>query len=248
MGHMRQSRRGVRGQAAVEAAVTLPLTIFVLLGSLQLFLMLQARIMAQYAAFWAAREGSVTQASCPDMQDVALKSLLPTFIGLRSSEAVERESLHRGSRLGYRYDPSRERGFSGDIFWLMRERPLARDVHRRLEETFDQGGEPMRLEVRLVFWYPLRIPFADWVMTKMMRAWFGVAPYRGANPLMLAERDARWVESPEQFEERALRAEYARRTEAGEYVFPIVTTASMRMMTPPAPEHFRSQHCELSPP
>ena len=35
-----------RGQAAVEAALTLPLTVFLILGALQLFMLIQARIMA----------------------------------------------------------------------------------------------------------------------------------------------------------------------------------------------------------
>src|SRR5688572_11906480 len=38
--------RGDAGQAAVEAALTLPLAVFLVLGTLQLFLMLQARLMA----------------------------------------------------------------------------------------------------------------------------------------------------------------------------------------------------------
>ena len=35
--------RAESGQAAVESALTLPLAVFLILGSLQLFLMLQAR-------------------------------------------------------------------------------------------------------------------------------------------------------------------------------------------------------------
>ncbi len=238
-------RPRARGQAAVEAAVVMPLTVFLVLGTLQLFLMLQARLMAQYAAYWAAREGSVTQGSCGAMGDVALKALLPTFVALRDVGDVEPESAARRVAAGYRYDPRRERGFSGDIFWVAREQPLARDVTRAGEESFDQGGEPVRLEVRLVFWYPLRVPFADAALTRLWRVFLGAAPPReeGANPLLPVEQALRWREAPARLDDGALRREYARRTGRGEYVFPIVTTASMRMMTPPAPEHFESQDC-----
>lgn len=225
--------------------MVLPLTVFLVLGTLQLFLMLQARLMAQYAAYWAVREGSVTRGSCGAMEAVALKALLPTFVALRGEDAVEEEARRRrGGARGYRYDPRRERGFSGDIFWVARERPLAREVTFAGEETFDQGGEPARLEVRLVFWYPLRIPFADGVMSRMFRAAFALAPLReGANPLLPVERQTRWTAGPQRLDDAALREEYARRTASGEHVFPIVTTASMRMMTPPAPEHFAAQDC-----
>ncbi len=47
------------GQALVEAALTLPLTVFLILGTLQLFLLLQARTLTEYAAFLAVRKGSV---------------------------------------------------------------------------------------------------------------------------------------------------------------------------------------------
>ena len=39
---------GQSGQAGVESALTLPLTLFLLLGTLQLFLLLQARVLTEY--------------------------------------------------------------------------------------------------------------------------------------------------------------------------------------------------------
>ena len=47
----------------MEAALTLPLVVFLILGTLQLFMMLQGRIMAEYAVFKAVRAGSVTTAT-----------------------------------------------------------------------------------------------------------------------------------------------------------------------------------------
>jgi hypothetical protein len=230
------------GQAAIEAALTLPLLTFLVLGSLQLFLMIQARQMAQYAAFWAAREGSVTQANCVDMKAVTLKALLPTFTVLRDVAAI-RDAARRMKASGYRYDPLRQPGFSGDVFWLLRDRPLVADVDRAEVERFDQGRAPMRLEVRLVYWFPLRIPFANWVMVSLVRAAYGLENYSRINPLMPAAGNAKWTDQGKRFDDAAVREAFDQRTEAGERVFPIIVSSSMRMLTPAVVENFRTQHC-----
>jgi hypothetical protein len=76
----RASSLGERGQAAVEAALTLPLTIFLILGSLQLFMMLQGRIMSEYAAFEAVRAGSRYHGDCKPMTHAVLAALLPSVV------------------------------------------------------------------------------------------------------------------------------------------------------------------------
>ncbi|MBL8954468.1 MAG: pilus assembly protein [Myxococcaceae bacterium] len=234
-------RRPDAGQAAVEAALVLPLVVFIALGTLQLFLMLQARQMAQYAAFWAAREGSVTQGRCDDMQRVTLKALLPTFTRVRdAAELQQRSSGYEAAK--YRFDARTEPGFDGTMFWLLRDAPRAGSVVARDEETFDQGGAAVRLEVRLVFWYPMQIPFASSVMAQISRAVFGLGSPRGADPLMPV-RDARWRDEGFRFRDVVVRDELLSRLARGERVFPITVTSSMRMMTPPAPEYFDHQDC-----
>jgi Flp pilus assembly protein TadG len=47
-------RRRDSGQSAVETALVLPLVTFMILGTLQLFMLLQAKLMAQYAVYQAA--------------------------------------------------------------------------------------------------------------------------------------------------------------------------------------------------
>ena len=59
--------RSQSGQAVVEAAIVLPAIVFLLLLTIQLTQLQQARLMAEYAAFSAARgllEGEGYQ-SCP---------------------------------------------------------------------------------------------------------------------------------------------------------------------------------------
>lgn len=240
--HGRQS-----GQAAVESALTLPLVIFLILGTLQLFMMLQARIMAQYAVFRATRAGSISNGDCDRMLHAAVGALLPTFTRTDSPELLGqafedfRKNKYQGGKSKFRGGSNGDE-FKGDVVWILRESPTG--VTAEDQDTFDQGGGPQRLEVKMVFWYPLRMPFVDWVMTKMFRARYALEDYHAANPLMLTVNDANWKDESVDLD-TLIRKEYGERTGPGTsaYVFPIVATYSMRMMTPPLVKHFGSQHC-----
>jgi hypothetical protein len=79
--------QGESGQAVVEAAIVLPAVIFLLLCTIQLTQLQQARIMVEYAAFAAARAGIVMNGnngsskgvSDGPMHDAAVLAVLPTF-------------------------------------------------------------------------------------------------------------------------------------------------------------------------
>jgi hypothetical protein len=45
----------------------------------------------------------------------------------------------------------------------------------------------------------------------------------------------------------AAEAEFLRRYQAQQYVFPVVASYAMRMMTPPHPRFFQRQNCEPAP-
>ncbi len=79
-------REGEQGQALVEAAFILPAMIFLLLLTLQLTQLQQARLMVEYAAFAAARAGIVMNGDNGSsngfdgpMHDAAVLAVLPTF-------------------------------------------------------------------------------------------------------------------------------------------------------------------------
>src|SRR5437867_11646542 len=79
-------RRGEEGQAIVEAAIILPAMVFLLLLTIQLTQLQQARIMCEYAAFAAARTGIVMNGNNGSsngfngpMHDAAAMAVLPTF-------------------------------------------------------------------------------------------------------------------------------------------------------------------------
>jgi hypothetical protein len=65
------------GQAFVETAITMPLFVFVILGTLQLGLMHQAHALTKYAAYKAVRAGSLRNAKKDVMERAAVAVLLP---------------------------------------------------------------------------------------------------------------------------------------------------------------------------
>ncbi|WP_191264242.1 TadE family protein [Comamonas sp. JC664] len=67
------------GQAAVEAAMIMPLTVFMTLGIIQLTMMQHAKLMTEYAAYQAARAGIVWNGNNERMHDAAIVALLPTM-------------------------------------------------------------------------------------------------------------------------------------------------------------------------
>jgi hypothetical protein len=259
LSHTSRPPRGESGQAAVEAALTLPLTLFLILGTLQLFMMLQGRIMAEYAAFEAVRAGSRHHGDCIPMMHAGLAGLLPnvvSYLGRGTSGGTPAQKLANAwsRRIGAPNNPRPRfvRGMdgersSGSIFWLAREQPLAGSVPSPEDVDFDaptQGGGGMRLEVRLVYWFPLKIPFADWVMTQFFLTYFGLQTYNYTNPLMTAEKRAGWTAgaSPPSLDSQ-IRSEFLSRVNSREYVFPIQATYGMRMMTPARSEFFSQQNC-----
>jgi len=244
----------------VESALTLPLMVFLILGMLQLFLMLQARLMAEYAAFRATRVGSVRHGDCEAMTHAAILALLPTFhsfLGANAGAApADKLALAFAARRGNQYagrngaaDRVRELdgNHTGSIVWIIRNSPLAVSVPDE-DQRFDQfDAGIVRLETRLVYWFPLKVPFANWVIARLTLARWGWRDYTDQNPLMLTEK-ANWVRTPEPMGlEGLIRDETLRRLSAQEYVIPINASASLRMMTPVQRRFFTTQNCPPAP-
>ena len=71
---------------AVEAALVMPLFVFLILGILQLGLTAQARVMAKYAAYRAARVGAMHHADPKAIEAAAIFHMLPVLVG--NSEVI----------------------------------------------------------------------------------------------------------------------------------------------------------------
>jgi hypothetical protein len=249
----------------VEAALTLPLTIFLILGTIQLFMMLQGRIMAEYAAFEAVRAGSRHHGDCEMMMQAGLAALLPnvvSYLGSGTGGGSPAEKLGSAFRARYQGGDAKftamdytQSSFGGrslageSIFWLARPLPNnVNDVEDRGFDTPVQDGGGMRLEARIIYWFPLRIPFADWVMTRMFMAHFAIQDYDAVNPLIPAERRAGWAAggSPPTLDSQ-VRQKYQSLVSNKQYVFPIQATYGMRMMTPAQSRYFQRQNCGSTP-
>jgi len=235
------------GQAAVESAIVLPLVIFLVLGLIQLFVVMQARVLAQYAVGRAVRAGALNFASCPAMQKTAIAILLPA---INSRFATKSRGSPRGDayanavidRLGNRYQPDVDGNRDGPIVWMWRISPLASDITNEEEDVWNlappQGPEHV-LAVRMVFWAPLNIPFANWVFARMALAQWGLLDYTKVNPLAPTQK-ANWVH--EGTFVPTVGDEMKRRYVRQQYVFPVETSAALRMMSP---ARFTDQNCPL---
>lgn len=178
------------GQAVVETAIVMPLFVFVLLGLFQLSLMHQARLMTKYAAYKAARAGSLSNAKHSRMEMAALAVLLPmvshqrtVVSGSQRAEAVFQtrdtgEFLQAFTRLG-----TVQRNIMFDGFGLNYVEVRICSPTKQLlgnnggqEVSFDdvntngytgltwEGFDRTRLAVQVTFNYRMPIPFANMML------------------------------------------------------------------------------------
>lgn len=255
--HMRGKNRKPRvsrrelGQAQVESALTLPLALFMILGAIQLFMIQNARVMAEYAAFRAARAGSVNHANCTAMLHSALAAVLPAVRatnGIRplgeAFEAVKDNTFGSGYEMSNGLDVGNE-----DVVWIYRDSPRLSDISGDEDSDFDylrEGEDPLQIKISLVFWYPMRIPFADWILFRTAMAGMGIQEHVGNNPLMpTAETTWERGSVPEyitRFSE--VRSKMSEHLNGRRYLLPIQTSYTMRMMTPAKRRHLANLKCE----
>lgn len=248
------------GQAAVEAALTLPLLVFLALGTLQLFLLLQARFLAEYGVFRAVRAGSLNHGDCRAMKHAAVLAVLPAIERTNDPASVE-AAFKRHANNAYD-NVRRQTGAThhGQIIELWRDVYFGRTKEVFLstgslpdpeDALFDQPDHLMRLETRMIFWYRLKVPFADWVMGRMFLAHYRLTNYDFSNPLAPVEGHAGWPDSPplaflgEPWPGGPLDQSMLTFAEGGHYLFPIRVTWSMRMMTPMKKKFFGDWGCPL---
>ncbi|QDE88470.1 hypothetical protein BHS06_05535 [Myxococcus xanthus] len=180
MGSIRE--RNQSGQAAVEAAIVLPLFVFLILGILQLGLMHQARLLTKYAAYKAVRAGALNSAKVEEMEKAALAVLMPMLSvpGQRGAyippvgSAAEFQAKWRdvsgnqipGTSLKHAQvtvcGPTR-----GDVGGGGPE--LDFDDPRNTAPSGWKESHRTKLRVQVTFNYRMIIPFADWVIYQSTR-------------------------------------------------------------------------------
>lgn len=270
MGILPRTSNRESGQAAVEAALVMPLMLFIMLGTLQLFSMMHARILTQLAAFQVTRAASLNHGNCGRMLHAGILQVLPSIepfvkptgtlsgnvaaaFSRYSNNSYNGRSINVGSgnngglssASGGRTTALNGFGGTGALMWIIRDiggRPSAGGT----DNDFDQTVGPQRMETQVIFWFPLRVPFANWIFAKMMLAHYGMQAYSDQNPLMIRQK-ANWQPGPGNNLSAEVRAELQGRMMANEYVFPIVASSTMRMMTPLKSANMVTKNCAPTP-
>src|SRR5215468_490988 len=157
--------RSERGQAVAEAALVLPAMVFLLLLTIQLTQLQRARILAEAAAFAAARAGIVLNGDPARMLEAATLAVLPGF-GRTDSFPAAAKTLLRFKAENALVSPL---GLS--LLRVQVHNPSAGDFgsfgqHLDGQEIdFDDvrpgAAEATLLSLQLRYLYELRVPFAN---------------------------------------------------------------------------------------
>lgn len=181
---MNRRQRAESGQTLVETALIVPMMLFFILGTIQLGMMHQAKLMSEYAAYRAARAGIVNGGDCKRMKDAAFLALIPTM-GQRVDTLTKLVTV----RTLLRFDPrANKHGMVLDKVKVEVVNPRKSDLNG-LFSTYGShlGGQEIDwddvrdakvieanlLSVRVRYNYRLWIPFAN----RMIHSWFMGAEY-----------------------------------------------------------------------
>ncbi|HSI05199.1 MAG: TadE/TadG family type IV pilus assembly protein [Myxococcota bacterium] len=213
-------RHGSRGQILVEAAIALPIAIFVVLGALQIMLVQHGRAIAEYAAYCAARAGIVHDADHAVMRNAALVAALPlygrtdTLATFRDTWALARTNALLGSSLSgvplvdVEVTSPDANAFAAAQAWQYQHEldalsadPQGPLAYQRLEIDFDDGAlmaahpEAGRLALTVRVLYPLRIPVIGRLIFEvwLLGAYLGGTPWAAELPALHAIADASGV-------------------------------------------------------
>jgi len=232
--------RAQPGQAAVETAIVTPLMVFFILGILQITLMQQAGLMLEYAAFNAARSGSVWNMDKERMKRAAIISLLPTFRATpdwqsaltAATEAVAKDWV--ASQLGL------------PLIDVQVMSPKESDFGGKKEIEFDNSTyrEQTKLTVRVSYLFEMKIPFANRIIFDQYWATHTGINLRGKNSTSTFRDDTKVLISNWKKGDFSKSCAYTGldsnkmyklrlAANLGFYYMPLVTTYTIRMQSNP---------------
>jgi len=248
------------GQAVVESAIVLPLMTFLILGTIQLTMMQQARLMTEYAAFQACRAGIVWNADKDQMKKAAMIALLPT-VGRTDSTtefaktwAKMKLALEAGNLLGAVLGglPGGI-GHAADIIDIETLSPSGLSGP---EVDFDKVGDDTvrdqtRLTIKLTYLYLMRIPFANWVIHDAWSAAHAGIRYTGPidRPMIGTQQRNANVARAAAAAKEALKGDFRSAARFaligvlannGYYLIPLEATYTMRMQSNPFQDNLDS--------
>jgi hypothetical protein len=245
-------RRGEDGQAVVEAAIVLPAMVFLLLLAVQLTQLQQARILAGYAAFAAARAGIVMDGDPSKMRRAA------TFAVLSGSGPSDSVSALATTLLRFQVDDALLRPFGLEQVRVHVHNPVAADFarwgrHLHGEEVdFDDvrpgATEATLLSLQIRWLYELKVPFANrllqtiWMAAKvgLLHSWRGwdltgprLGLQSGPDAVAASRVAAGSITAADGTPEGIPIAALAAAARAGRYYLPVQAFYTMRMQSNP---------------
>lgn len=213
----------------------MPFTVFMILGILQLSLTQQARLLTQYAAFRAARAGSLRRADCVSMVNAAVMGILPSYGRTDSAKALEATWTTNAATHG---NPSQNltniSGSGANLKHIVRVSYLVEGINggpsgAYQATDFDDPGKGLRLSTQVIYNYEMRIPFANWMISEM---WTGGNYFKSSfDVLSPSKKSAANVKPLDQ--SRIDQSTDNAGSKNGRYFLPIPASGSMRMMSNP---------------
>ncbi len=250
--HNRMPRRATRGQAMTEYIIVFPIMLLLLGATLQFALLYQAKIQLNYAAFEAAREGSLNNAQLWAMRAGAVRGLVPIYTHddgrgwLRWARGKVWDDIDRNLLRIDLINPSPEsfadhgidaEYFGENVFMIPNDHLTYRDAS--VKAGSNQSIQDANLiKVRLLYCYEMQVPFVNRVINSLLRLGGGIAP--AGNATVGAATMSRWqVEGAPSFnapagsfEEQCLNLWRDGATDEWRRHIPIVAQAIVRMQSP----------------
>jgi len=174
---VRRDGRAQSGQAVVETAIVMPLFTFLLLGLLQITLMHQARLMTRYAAYKAARAGSIDSAKMHRMEQAALSVLVPLIAKNGGNGQAFNYHARQASEFVQSYQEVKNNQDDIGLKWV--EVTICSPNLQLLQDVGENGDEvgfdakdtvtgqdwktfdKTRLSIQVTFNYRMVVPFAN---------------------------------------------------------------------------------------
>lgn len=232
---VRQQKPGGResGQAAVESAIVLPLFVFLILGTLQLGLMHQARLITKYAAYKAVRAGSLNNAKKSVMERAALAVLLP-IISRDAGGGEFIKTINNATDFQSKWNwpgvkantmpdtgiPYVEVTTCGPSTKEVSGTELDFDDPRFAASVAWKESHRTKLRIQLTFNYRMPIPFANWVIH--------AAAFNREVPWLMRMGEKASKGTPNFGSQQS---KYVAAASSGKYVLPIRAAYTMRMQS-----------------
>ena len=209
----------------------LPTAVFIILGLLQMGLMQQGRLFADYAAYRGARAVSLEMGDCQAVMRDEIAALTPT---LGRSDNLEnwKQTFQRSQ--------ANQRGLRPLVinFWDIDNPPPPRQ--RSFDTPVTAEDQVSHVHLRLYYLYELHIPFVNWIIGRYYLAQYYVGarlPTHAADPIHpITEAEEPPTRTIGDAEARFVEDWVESNFHAGRYVVPLYASWSLRMFSRPNPK------------